>query len=116
VARGAAVDLRKSPFVRDARLWSDPVDYGACQALARMARQAETKIIRYASVRDPRHGGCGAVLDCSAFSGTGGVRQRQSWFLTVDGQRASWVRSATPRSATYEFVFATGAAAKDTAA
>jgi RES domain len=105
VARGKAVDLRKEPFVRDAGLWGNPGDYGACHALARVARAAETQIIRYASVRDPKHGGCGAVLDCRAFSGTGGVRQRQSWFLTVDRQRASWVRSGSRNAATYEFLF-----------
>jgi hypothetical protein len=116
VARGTAVDLRKAPFVSDARMWGDPTDYGACQALARVARKAERQIIRYASVRDPEHGGCGAVLDCVAFSGTGGVRQRQSWFLTVDRQRASWVRSGTHRSAAYEFVFEPGAPGEDSAA
>jgi len=116
VARGASIDLRKAPFVRDAGMWGDPEDYGACQALARSARRAETKIIRYASVRDHDHGGCGAVLDCSAFSGMGGVRQRQSWFLTVDRQRASWVRSGTHRSATYEFVFEPHAVGEDSAA
>lgn len=105
VARGNAVDLRKEPFVRDAGLWGNPADYGDCHALARVARAAETQIIHYASVRDPNHGGCGAVLDCRAFSGTGGVRQRQSWFLTVDRQRASWVRSGSRNAATYEFLF-----------
>lgn len=105
LARGRSVDIRKEPFERDARMWGDPQDYGACHALARTARAAETQIIRYASVRDPEHGGCGAVLDCRAFSGTGGVRQRQSWFLTVDRQRASWVRSGTRSAATYEFLF-----------
>ena len=105
VARGKSVDLRKEPFVRDAGMWGNPDDYGACHGLARVARAAEAQIIRYASVRDPEHGGCGAVLDCRAFSGTGGVRQRQSWFLTVDRQRASWVRSGTRNAATYEFLF-----------
>jgi hypothetical protein len=105
LARGRSVDLRKEPFERGARMWGDPQDYGACHALARTARAAEMQIIRYASVRDPDHGGCGAVLDCRAFSGTGGVRQRQSWFLTVDRQRASWVRSGTRSAATYEFLF-----------
>jgi hypothetical protein len=105
LARGKSVDLRKEPFVRDAGMWGNPGDYGACHGLARVARAAETQIIRYASVRDPEHGGCGAVLDCRAFSGTGGVRQRQSWFLTVDRQRASWVRSGTRSAATYEFLF-----------
>jgi hypothetical protein len=105
VARGNSVDLRKQPFARDEKMWANPADYGACHTLARAARGAEIRIIRYASVRDPEHGGCGAVLDCRAFSGTGGVRQRQSWFLTVDRQRASWVRSGTRSAATYEFLF-----------
>lgn len=105
IARGKAVDLRRKPFARDRSTWINPGDYGGCHSLARAARAAEMQIIRYASVRDPEHGGCGAVLDCRAFSGTGGVRQRQSWFLTVDRQRASWVRSGTRSAATYEFVF-----------
>lgn len=106
VVRGRGVDLRQKPFVRDEKTWRDPNDYDGCQALARVARAGEMQIIRYASVRDPEHGGCGAVLDCRAFSGTGGVRKRQSWFLTVDRQRASWVRSGTRSAATFEFVFA----------
>jgi hypothetical protein len=105
VARGKSVDLRKAPFARDESMWGNPENYGACHAFARTARAAGTQIIRYASVRDPQHGGCGAVLDCRAFSGTGGVRQRQSWFLTVDRQRASWVRSGTRSAATFEFLF-----------
>lgn len=105
-ARGNSVDLRVEPFLRDQKVWSNPDDYGGCHALARTARKAEMQIIRYASVRDPEHGGCGAVLDCHAFSGTGGVRQRQSWFLTVDRNRASWVRSGTRTGAAYEFLFA----------
>lgn len=105
VAHGKAVDLRNKPFARDGRIWTDPTDYGGCQALGRVARNAQVQIIRYASVRDPELGGCAAVLDCRAFAGTGGVRQRQSWFLTVDRQRASWVRSGTRSAATYEFVF-----------
>jgi len=106
IARGNAVDLRLDPFARDDQTWSNPESYAGCQAFARTAREAEVRIIRYASVRDPEHGGCGAVLDVGAFSGTGGVRQRQSWFLTVDRSRASWVRSGTRAGATYEFLFA----------
>lgn len=105
VARGKAVDLREKPFVRDDGMWRNSADYSACQGLARIARTAEIQIIRYASVRDPEHGGCGAVLDCRAFSGTGGIRQRQSWFLTVDRSRASWVRSGARNATTYEFLF-----------
>jgi RES domain len=105
VARGKSADLRQEPLVRDASMWSNPGDYGACHDLARVARAAGIQIIRYASVRDPEHGGCGAILDCRTFVGTGGIRQRQSWFLTVDRRRASWVRSGTRHAATYEFLF-----------
>lgn len=104
VAKGGAVDLRSEPFSRDRPSWCHPRDYGACQALARSARAAGTQIIRYESVRDPEHGGCAAVLDCRAFS-DGGVRQRQTWFLTTDRQRASWMRSGGARDERYEFVF-----------
>jgi hypothetical protein len=105
VARGKCMDLRAAPFAPDRSMWANPEDYSACQALARTARLAETQIIRYASVRDPEHGGCGAVLDCRAFCGTGGVRERQSWFLTVDGQGASWVRSGARGAPSYDFHF-----------
>lgn len=106
IARGESIDLRMKPFVRDQSTWTDSDDYQGCQALARTARKAEMQIIRYASVRDTEHGGCAAVLDCRALTGTGGVRQRQSWFLTVDRQRASWVRSGARAGAGYEFLFA----------
>jgi hypothetical protein len=106
MARGLAVDLRARPFVRDEEGWRDPNDYSACQAFAQSARAADTRIIRYASVRDPEHGACAAVLDCRAFIGAGGVRERQSWFLSVDRQRASWVRAGERRAAGWEFVFA----------
>ncbi|MBX6420152.1 MAG: RES family NAD+ phosphorylase [Nevskia sp.] len=106
-ARGATVDLRRKPFVREAARWSDPDDYAACQAFARAARQAAVKLIRYRSVRDPAQAGCAAVLDCRAFCGTGGVRRRQTWFLTVDSWRVSWRRAggAPRKSEGYEFVF-----------
>lgn len=104
-AHGTAVDLRREPFARDARAWQDPQHYAPCQAFARAARAAGTRIVRYASVRDPQHAGCGAVLDPRAFGRSGRVRQRQSWFLSVDRQRAAWVRAATPAEA-FEFAFA----------
>lgn len=105
IPRGPTVDLRAKPFARDSKAWRKPDDYGACQAFARSARAAKTRIIRYESVRDPEHGGCAAVLDCRAFGGSGGVRKRQTWFLTVDAERASWVRAGPRRSDTHEFVF-----------
>lgn len=107
VARGSAVDLRAKPFSRDKKAWSNQGDYIACHALARSARAAEVRIIRYESVRDPERGSCAAVLDCRSFGGNGDVRQRQTWFLTVDRQRASWVRAGSGREQMYEFVFLT---------
>jgi hypothetical protein len=107
VARGSAVDLRAKPFSRDRKAWCNHDDYSACQALARSARAAETRIIRYESVRDPERGGCAAVLDCRAFGGNGDVRRRQTWFLTVDRQRASWVRAGGRHEQMHEFVFLT---------
>ncbi len=104
-AHGPTIDLRVKPFVRDKRAWCSEDDYSACQVLARSARTAGTRIIRYESVRDPEHGGCAAVLDYRALGGNGGVRQRQTWFLTVDRERASWVRAASPRAEAYEFIF-----------
>jgi hypothetical protein len=53
VARGSALDLRAKPFSRDKKkAWSNQDDYSACHALARSARAAEVRIIRYESVRD----------------------------------------------------------------
>jgi hypothetical protein len=105
LARGAAIDLRTAPFTDDRAKWTDPSDYGACQSLASTAREAGVSVIRYESVRDPEHGGCGAVLSASALAG-GGIGQRHTWFLTVDWQRASWVRASRRGDEAYEFVFA----------
>jgi len=98
--QGTAVDLRgKKPY--------QPEDYGACQEFARAARTTKVQLIRYRSARDPRRGGAGAVLDPAAFSIEVGVMRRQSWFLTVDRQRVSWVRvGARPaQSHSHEFTF-----------
>ena len=105
-ARGLAVDLRESPFARDASGWLHPEDYSACQRFAQAARAADIRLIAYQSVRDPQHATCVAVLDCRAFVGAGGVRRRQSWFLSVDRKRASWVRAGERRREAWEFVFA----------
>lgn len=105
-AAGMAIDLRIEPFARDAGAWRDPGDYRMCQALARSARAADVRIVRYRSVRDPEQGQCAAVLDLRAFAGSGAVRERQTWFLTVDRRSASWVRATARRREAYEFVFA----------
>lgn len=107
VVRGGGVDLRRQPFRQDWPHWLNPVDYTPCQEFARVARIAQVQIVRYRSVRDPQRGGAAAVLDAESFLGTGGVRRRQSWFLSVDRERASWVRvgSHQAQSQAYEFTF-----------
>lgn len=101
------VDLRLQPFRRDSPFWNDPADYSTCQAFARIARNARVQLIRYRSVRDPQHGGAGAVLEAAAFLGMIGVRRRQTWFLSVDRERASWMRAGAHRTASqaHEFTF-----------
>src|SRR6185437_16630623 len=103
----SSVDLRVQPFRSDQPFWSDPVDYSVCQAFAQVARTAQVQLIRYRSVRDPQHGGAGAVLDPAAFVGSVGVSRRQTWFLSVDRERVEWVRVGSQPGApqAYEFTF-----------
>lgn len=107
MAQGSGIDLRAPPFLRTARRWMQLDDYGPCQTIARSAREAGLAVLRYASVRDPDHGGCAAVLDCRAFAGTRGITTRQTWFLSVDAERASWIRSGAraSRREAFEFVY-----------
>jgi len=87
-----AVDLEAKPFVRDATLWRAPDDYAATQACARTAREAGVGLIRYASVRDPQPGRCGAVLDPRAFHPPQPVAPTETWILTVTQEHAVWQR------------------------
>ncbi len=96
------VDLRRPPFARDARHWTDPAHYGACQALAKSAREAGVGIVRYQSVRDPGHGGCGALLTPAAFARPSPVEQ-QTWMLSVFRERVVWQRTHIVSSQTFEF-------------
>lgn len=89
--RGKGVDLREKPFVRDAKKWTSPSDYGPTQAFAGIARQAGLAMIRYESVRDPRRGGCVAVLRPDAFSPAKPLTQ-QTWFLRVNRRASIWRR------------------------
>jgi len=97
-----AVDLRKRPFVADRVRWTDPTDYRGCQALARAAREALVGAIRYESVRDPKRGGCCAVLDPDAFAKRAPLEQ-QTWMLSVFRARVVWQRSHVIGGETFEF-------------
>ena len=90
--RTAIIDLEKPPFSRDAAHWKHPANYSATQEFGRIARQADIGLIRYASVRDPAAGRCGAVLHPGAFSPAQPVSPTQTWILTVTGDFAVWQR------------------------
>ena len=92
--RGRGIDLRDKPFARSKAKWAHPSDYSACQALAREARAAGLGLLRYQSVRDPRHGGCAAVLSPTAFSAKEPIAS-QTWHLSVFRERVVW-RSDNP--------------------
>jgi len=102
---GAAIDLRNPPFDRDRELWTHRSDYADCQAIGRVAREAAVRWVRYESVRDSRHGGCGAVLDASAFASRMPVEQ-QGWILTVTQTRVVWQRSDPLNPGVFEFTAA----------
>lgn len=83
---GRCVDLAAPPWTAAEPAWMHPTDYSACHALARAARDAGAAWIRYRSVRDPRHGRCGAVLVASALA-IGDLTRQQTWACRVAGDR-----------------------------
>ncbi|MBA4285597.1 MAG: phosphoanhydride phosphorylase [Xanthomonadaceae bacterium] len=107
-ADGLLLDLDRAPLDVDAAQWRQPDDYGACRTLARAAREAGIQLIRYRSVRDPAAAACAAVLDCRAFAGSRGITSRQTWFLSADARRASWIRAGSrpARGEALEFDYA----------
>jgi hypothetical protein len=99
---GTAIDLREPPFLRDRVQWTHRSDYGACQAMGRLARETNVQWLRYESVRDSRHGGCGAVFNAAAFASRLPTEQ-QGWLLTVTRTRVTWQRSDPLDSGVFEF-------------
>lgn len=85
-----AIDLRDSIFSRDAPQWNHKYSYGGTQALARSARSANLGGIRYASVRDPEHGECVAVLTPGAFVSNNPHPVRETWWLRVRRTEVLW--------------------------
>jgi len=98
----STIDLRRAPWVADRARWTDPDDYAACQALARIARAAPVQAIRYESVRDPRHGGCAALLDPAGFAKRDPLEQ-QTWMLSVTRERVRWSRTHALSGETFDF-------------
>lgn len=88
-ATSRAIDLTRPPFDAQRDIWMHPTKLDECQALAEMARAANIDVIRYASVRDPRHRMNVALLSCRAFSGKKETA-RQTWRIHLG---ASGVRT-----------------------
>jgi RES domain len=82
-----AIDLTRGRFTAHSAAWSDPVDYSQCQALAETARTAAIEIIRYRSVRDPKHGANLALLTCRVFKNPQPVNF-QTWRIRLSAAGA----------------------------
>ena len=89
------VDLTAPPLDRDAALWRRLTDYGPCQALADVARKADTEIVRYGSVRDAAGGSNAAVLSCAAFASVEPL-EAQTWRIGVGENGAYAIREFPP--------------------
>jgi hypothetical protein len=79
-ATDCGLDLTRPPLSADRARWTDPVDYGPCQALAESARVAGVRAIRSQSVRDPEARANLALLTCQAFAAAQPAAQ-QTWRL-----------------------------------
>jgi len=95
------VDLRAPPWDRHRAAWVASDDYSRTQDFARCARDAGVEAIRYASVRDPAHAGCGAVLMLRVFATPAPV-ESQTWLLTVTRERVVWQREDVLQPAAFE--------------
>ncbi len=82
IATEHALDLTAPPLDRDRALWTDPLDYLACQSLADGAREAGALLLRYESVRDPLRRANLAILSCAAFAAPAPV-ERQTWRIRL---------------------------------
>jgi hypothetical protein len=101
VRSAATLDLTRPPLARDRALWTDRGSYSATQALAAAAREAQIRIIRYESVRDPEQAACAAVLDPAVF-GRGKPRSQETWFVAASRARVRCAKDERA-GATWEF-------------
>lgn len=88
-ATGRSIDLTRPPFDDREKSWMHHTDFGACHAVADLARAQAIDVIKYKSVRDPRHRNNIAILHCRAFS-RASESGRQTWriHLSQSGVRA----------------------------
>ena len=83
-----ALDLTRPPFAALANQWADPADYGPCQELAHVARQADAQLIRSSSARDPEARANVAILDPAAITSEAPVFG-QTWHFRFEQGRLS---------------------------
>jgi hypothetical protein len=95
-----AVDLRNPPFDRDTTDWTNPHQYGATRAFARIAREAGIEAIFFLSVRAPEQSWCAALLTAKAFASKRPDKETQTWHLLVTRDEAIWRRES---GATFSF-------------
>ena len=77
VGTTSALDLTAGALDVDRKIWTDQLDYAACQNLADTAREVGAEIIRFQSARDPAGGANLAMLTCGVFRDSAPV-SRQS--------------------------------------
>ncbi|MEO8560010.1 MAG: RES family NAD+ phosphorylase [Rhodospirillales bacterium] len=95
-----AIDLTAGKLARNHGQWTHLTDYAPCQALADLARAANIDVIRYASVRDPRHGMNLALLRCEVFTKPKPVSE-QSWHIRLSAAGAQAVCEAPKAGITF---------------
>jgi hypothetical protein len=102
-ARGATLDLTSDAWNARRSEWMHPSDYTACRDLGDLARRDGVMLIRYASVRDPQHATCCAVLHPGAVEPSAPL-ERESWYLQVHRDRVRWWRAdGAPTMAAFDF-------------
>jgi hypothetical protein len=74
------------------------------------ARGAGIAILRYESVRDLEHAGCGAVLSIGAFAAPEPTAL-QTWLLEVRRERVTWTPASPLATGRFEFRFTRAAPA-----
>ena len=67
ISSPTVIDLTQPPYASNSETWMHPNQYQPCQEFADAARTTGIEVICYASVRDPDHRNCFAILRCCAF-------------------------------------------------
>jgi hypothetical protein len=90
------VDLTAGKLHRDKALWIHLTDYEPCQRLADSSRAVNVDVVRYLSVRDPRHGFNLALLTCRVFTRPKPLSER-TWHIRLS-EAGAQALCESPRS------------------